>query len=132
MSISEILRLCLQRQVWAALLISAGVVCIAVSLFAASLFPARSAWTTEQSQEYGAAMAAVNPHVHAGVDAPPDHEAPQLSPRELAEARARLEHLHAQLEAAQSRPTRLASILRLTGVVLAIAGAALALGSRQA
>lgn len=118
------------RRLVAVLSLAAGVALFGASFIVPSLFPARSVWTTEKARQYQAALAAGHPHGHGHIDEPPDHQSQQPPPRAVTEAQAKFERLQAELDAARSRPARVATLLRATGVVLALVGTAIALATR--
>lgn len=116
----------LQRQSFAAALILVGVLMIGASLFTPHLSPGRSAWSQQQALEYQAAAANLHQLSHDFAEASPGPQVEAVQDK-LNQAKVEYRRLRTQLDAARSLTGRITTILRVAGVVLAIAGTAMAL-----
>ena len=105
----------------ALLLLSAGAALIVASFIWPSLSNGRESWTTEHALEHQHASADLHQLSHKY-----DQERAKGNGEavldELEQARAEYGKLDADLEAARNRPARVAMVLRVLGVLLAIGG----------
>lgn len=101
--------------------LSIGVVLILVSFLWPSISNGRGQWTTQQALEHQRASAELHQLSHKY-----DHELAEGNGDavldELQAARTEYERLDADLEAARNHPVHFAMVLRILGVLVAVAG----------
>src|SRR5262245_1216598 len=101
-----------------------GVVFVGVSFVWASVSTGRSEWSDEQARAYQAASADLHSLTHKYGEHLSGAKGEAIPP-ELQQARAKYDELRGQLDTARARPLALALALRVTGMALAVVGAAL-------
>jgi hypothetical protein len=121
MAMSEAAATLSWRAAIAMLLLLTGLACIALSLVWPAVATGRSAWSDEQAVAYQAASAEVHRlSMHAAATAP--EKQTRALHDELNKAEATYRDLRAELDAARSRPSRIAKILRIGGALLLAGG----------
>jgi hypothetical protein len=101
-----------------------GVILVCLSLVWAHLVTGRTAWTEEQALAFQSASSKLHSLSHDFTHAAEHGNTETVRP-ELDKAQARFAELNAQLESARDRPARIATILRFTGLLIAVTGGVL-------
>jgi hypothetical protein len=109
------------RAVAAMLLLLVGLVCIALSVVWPAVSTGRSAWSDEQALAYQAASAEVHRLSMQAAATEPEKQTRALHD-ELNKAEAKYRDLRAELDSARSRPSRIAKMLRIGGILLLAGG----------
>jgi hypothetical protein len=105
------------------LLVIVGLVLFTVSFVWPGSSSRTSAWSADQAKEYQAASANLHRLSHEYARTAGTDEAKKVR-AELEKARTDFDGLSDELESAISRPKRIAILMRIGGVALAVAGAA--------
>jgi hypothetical protein len=100
-----------------------GVTLVGASLVWPSWLSGRSAWSNDQARRLQSASAEFH-HLSHEYGEELSGSATAETPSEFRQAEAEFRELSRQLDAARSRPAHVATVLRLIGVILSIAGAA--------
>jgi uncharacterized membrane protein len=113
-----------------ATLLVLGLALVVMSLVLPNLSRGSSGWSEEKAESYQAASAELHrlSMQMAGIAAEDQTRARQDA---LAEAQTKYANLRAELDAARSRPARIATILRYAGIFLAAAGTLLLWNARE-
>ncbi len=119
------------RQTVGAALMAVGVLMVGASLVAPSLSLGRTAWSDEQAAEYQSTSARLHQLSHQHAQAP-SPEAAATVRDELEQTQTDYRRLRGQLDTARGLTGRMATILRIGGAVLAVAGVVVVLSGRQA
>lgn len=109
------------RQVCSLATLVLGVAIIALSLIWTRVSTGRYAWSDKQALEYQAASSKLHSLSHEFAHQETSAESDALRP-DLEAAQAHFSEVRAQLEAARQQPARIALILRLAGILIAVAG----------
>jgi len=104
------------------LAIGCGVVLLAASLFWPMLPFGRPNWTHDQAEHFEKASAHLHELAHIYSDGPKVKVASGV-PEEIKQARGEVAELKVALDAARNQPARIASALRIVGILLSTAGA---------
>jgi hypothetical protein len=119
------------RAISALSMLMVGVLLVGLSLVWARFVTGRSAWSDQQAREFQAASTKLHSLSHDFAHKAEHGDTEAIRP-DLDKAQAHFAELNAQLESARNRPARIATILRFTGLLLAVAGGALYLtGGRE-
>jgi len=120
-----------RQDAWAILVLLLGFALIALSIIWPSVTSGKSAWTDEKAVAYQAASAKVHSLSMQSAGMEPENQSREFHEK-LADAQLQYGDLRAELDAARSRPARIATVLRYAGVLLSAAGVLALLAKRGA
>ena len=113
-----------RRMVAAISLLTAGIGLLAVSFVWTWWATGRASWSDQQALDFQAASSRLHSLSHEFA-----HEAGQGNTNglrsQLAEAQMRFGEMRARLESAQNRPKRVAMMIRIAGLLMAVVGGAI-------
>ena len=109
------------RETSAMLILLIGLGLIALSLIWRSISSGKTTWTDEKALAYQSASAEVHRLSMQAGESEPEKPSRKLHDK-LADAQSKYVDLRAELDAARSRPARIATILRYTGILFLAAG----------